>query len=107
MGLVKVFTTYQSYRKSLKKKKTVKKVVKKKSNLSPKEKYQAFLKTNYWFNVREKVLKRDGYKCQNCGSKRKLQVHHKTYKHHYKEHKHLKDLVTLCEPCHQSIHKKS
>lgn len=47
-----------------------------------KEIYQTFLKTDYWKKVRKLVLERDKNTCQGCGSKRWLQVHHLTYKHH-------------------------
>ena len=39
--------------------------------------YEKQLKTKEWRAKREKILKRDGYKCAYCGSKSKLNVHHK------------------------------
>ena len=55
-------------------------------------------------NVRLLVLKRDGYKCYLCGSEQELQVHHGTYKNHFKEHRNLGDLITLCKQCHEKEH---
>mgnify|MGYP001412430167 CR=1 FL=1 len=66
--------------------------------------YSVFLKSPYWYNVRAKVLKRDGNKCVRCPNKKNLQVHHKTYIHHFNEHQHLEDLETLCDICHKAEH---
>lgn len=69
-----------------------------------KAEYKSFLRGDYWRSVRQVILQRDNYCCQQCGSKDKLQVHHLTYKHHKEEHKYLEDLITLCQSCHSSIH---
>lgn len=68
--------------------------------------YQQFLETAYWADVRSRVLARDKH-CQYCGKSNHLQVHHLTYQHHGKEHEHLEDLVTLCQQCHSEIHLKN
>ena len=65
-------------------------------------KYKDYLKTEYWINLRNKILKRDNYRCTKCGSKRNLQVHHKKYRGYYKELP--KDLITLCSMCHWYQH---
>ncbi len=67
--------------------------------------YKQFLKTKYWKYVRSLVIMRDGNKCTKCGSIKRLEAHHLTYKHHFTEHKHLDELVTLCRVCHQLEHK--
>lgn len=68
-------------------------------------KYAAYLLSDEWKAKREKVLKRDKYRCKICKSTKKLNVHHKTYKRIYNER--LRDLVTLCqEPCHRRIHER-
>ncbi len=66
--------------------------------------YSSFLKSKYWKWVRKLVLNRDGNKCKRCLSKVKLQVHHLTYKNHFNEHRHLEDLITLCNDCHEKQH---
>lgn len=66
--------------------------------------YSVFLKSEYWHIIRNKVLKRDNYTCVICKSKSRLQTHHDTYKHHFREHRHLKDLLTLCASCHRERH---
>ena len=46
---------------------------------------------------------RDGMKCRKCGSRIDIQVHHtKGLKSHA-----LNNLLTLCRPCHQAIHRSS
>jgi len=60
-----------------------------------------------WHAVREKALRRDGHKCQQCGRRDKLDVHHKKQKSiHPKLAYTLSNLVTLCEKCHMAWHKK-
>jgi len=68
------------------------------------ENYRTFLHSEYWKRIRNKVLKRDEYTCRKCGSTYNLQVHHKTYENHGAEHKHLNDLITLCNFCHTLEH---
>jgi len=64
--------------------------------------YDNYLKTEYWKNTRNKILKRDNYNCRCCGSKKKLQVHHDKYRGYYKER--FSDLRTLCQYCHWYHH---
>ena len=102
---------YTQYRKALKKKNILKNKPSKKTkdrtkeiNILRKKSYKEFLKSNYWKEVKIRVLKRDGFKCTNCGKKGMLEVHHSTYKNHFKEHNNLGDLHTLCVNCHHNIH---
>ena len=43
-----------------------------------------------------------GFKCERCGSKKDLQVHHKTYKR--KGHELPGDVELLCKTCHEKEH---
>jgi hypothetical protein len=52
---------------------------------------------------REKVLWRDGYQCQHCGSFERLQAHHIHHKAHGGTNTPYNG-ITLCEPCHQALH---
>lgn len=71
---------------------------------SPKENYNIFLQSDYWKKVRQIKIEQTGRKCQICGSRKELSVHHNSYAHHYQEHKHLEDLVVLCRNCHKKFH---
>lgn len=66
--------------------------------------YREFLNTKYWKKVRGLVLKRDKFKCVICKSNDSLQVHHDTYKKHFKELDNLQDLMTLSGNCHKEHH---
>jgi len=65
-------------------------------------KYQRGKKFGYE-NKRQYVLYRDGFKCQHCGSKDHLEVHHIRYKSH-KGTNDVDNLITLCYECHQKLH---
>jgi hypothetical protein len=54
-------------------------------------------------NFREKVLWRDGYECQRCGSSERLQAHHIQHKAHGGSNT-PQNGMTLCERCHQALH---
>ena len=64
--------------------------------------YRAYLKTDAWASIREKVLARDNYTCKKCLRNEAEQVHHLTYKNLGNE-KH-EDLISVCEGCHLKIH---
>lgn len=62
-----------------------------------------YLKTSHWRSRRRPILERDQHRCVQCHSTKTLQVHHKTYARLWKERD--DDLVTVCTPCHNAIHK--
>jgi hypothetical protein len=66
--------------------------------------YSEFLRTDYWHAVKAHVLIVES--CSMCAGHLKLNVHHRTYKHHGREHLHLEDLIVLCENCHAKFHDK-
>lgn len=68
--------------------------------------YVLFLKTDYWMAIRNHCIECSQYKCKKCGSATNLQVHHKTYVNHGKEHLCLSDLIVLCDHCHYDAHVK-
>ena len=49
------------------------------------------------------VLDRDGWRCQNCGSSKELQVHHLTKRSQLGDDA-LENLITLCVDCHGLQH---
>jgi len=67
-----------------------------------KENYSARLKTEYWKKLRQRRLKRDNFKCGDCGNKA-TQVHHKRYVNMNTPWE-FYELISLCEECHQKRH---
>jgi hypothetical protein len=54
-----------------------------------------------WLELRAQILKRDGYRCTECGTKQDtLEVHHKTARNHGGSHT-PDNLQTLCQMCHE------
>lgn len=54
-----------------------------------------------WEERRQKVFKRDNYKCQSCLDAPAEQCHHLTYEHFKNEP--LFDLISVCKACHDKI----
>ena len=54
--------------------------------------------------VRQQVLRRDGWRCQSCGNISNLEVHHKTFRSQSGDDSE-ENLITLCAECHAAIHK--
>ena len=54
-------------------------------------------------SLRQQVLRRDGWRCQLCGTMANLEVHHKQYRSH-SGHDSEANLITLCVGCHREIH---
>lgn len=80
--------------------------------LTWKDSYKEDLDDERWKEKREKILKRDGYKCRWCGSIDELQVHHKYY-NKYPDGSRVKAwdypddaLMVLCGDCHKKYHSK-
>ncbi|MGO9936489.1 MAG: HNH endonuclease [Terracidiphilus sp.] len=54
--------------------------------------------------LRQKVLRRDSWRCQSCGAMSCLEVHHLKYRSH-SGHDTEKNLITLCSRCHGQMHR--
>jgi 5-methylcytosine-specific restriction endonuclease McrA len=50
------------------------------------------------------VMERDSWRCQSCGSKQNLQVHHKRLRSQQGPDTDL-NLITLCATCHERLHR--
>ncbi|HEX4920129.1 MAG TPA: HNH endonuclease [Candidatus Bathyarchaeia archaeon] len=53
--------------------------------------------------LRQQVLKRDHWRCQNCGCRQNLEVHHKGMRSHGGDDSD-GNLITLCHSCHANEH---
>jgi 5-methylcytosine-specific restriction endonuclease McrA len=61
------------------------------------------LPANEYEALCRRVLERDGWRCQNCGRRDQLHVHHQVYRSQSggdEEH----NLITLCAHCHRAAH---
>ena len=63
-----------------------------------------YLKSDDWKRKRYVVLKRDNWRCVNCGAKA-TQVHHKRYAKRNIGKEPIKWLVSVCDKCHNSLHR--
>ena len=64
------------------------------------------LDANSYHELHRQVLKRDGWRCQLCGSMQHLQVHHLTFRSHSGADEE-QNLITLCAACHEQMHGKT
>lgn len=64
--------------------------------------YAQYLQTGHWRTVRDRALRRAGFRCSKCSTKRDLQVHHLTYARRGAELD--DDLEVLCRGCHLGLH---
>jgi hypothetical protein len=55
-------------------------------------------------NLRQQVLRRDGWRCQSCGALSHLEVHHRELRSHSGDDTE-QNLITLCTACHSIVHR--
>ncbi|MGH9539182.1 MAG: HNH endonuclease [Terriglobales bacterium] len=53
--------------------------------------------------LRKQILRRDGWRCQSCGNRSNLEVHHKEFRSHCGDDAE-QNLITLCAGCHSLVH---
>lgn len=74
-----------------------------------KEEYERLLKSDYWRGYSYSLIKERNFTCEDCGrrfynERNKLQVHHLVYRDTNPWSYKPKELVVLCEECHQKRH---
>lgn len=67
------------------------------------EEYDDYLRSPRWQQLKSERLKIDNYKCQRCGRPFDLQVHHLWYPQVLGQEDPYRDLITLCDYCHQQV----
>ncbi len=55
--------------------------------------------------LRQQVLRRDGWRCQSCGTMSNLEVHHREFRSHSGADTE-ENLITLCGACHAGVHRR-
>jgi 5-methylcytosine-specific restriction endonuclease McrA len=53
--------------------------------------------------LRQQILRRDGWRCQSCGTMSNLEAHHKQFRSHSGDNSE-QNLITLCTACHNIAH---
>lgn len=53
--------------------------------------------------LQQQVLRRDGWRCQCCGTMTNLEVHHREFRSQGGDDSEL-NLITLCAGCHSQVH---
>lgn len=53
--------------------------------------------------LRQQILRRDGWRCQSCGTMSNLEVHHRQFRTHSGADSE-ENLITLCATCHARVH---
>jgi len=53
--------------------------------------------------LRQQVLRRDGWRCQLCGTMANMEVHRKRFRRHSGDDS-KENLITLCTACHEETH---
>ena len=66
--------------------------------------YAEYLKTDHWFEMRNRMVQRTNFRCQLCNKSEHLEVHHNNYEGLGDER--LEDLIVLCSECHGKFHDK-
>lgn len=68
------------------------------------ETYEKYLRSDLWKMISITIKKDRNSKCEYCGSRRSLQIHHVTYEHVGEELLYLEDILLLCGRCHMKEH---
>lgn len=68
-----------------------------------KERYEIYLQSDTWKEVRQRRLELDNYQCVCCCGTENLRVHHMTYAR-VGGNEYDYDLITLCDDCHRKLH---
>jgi 5-methylcytosine-specific restriction endonuclease McrA len=61
------------------------------------------LESQLYEELRNQVLRRDGWRCQLCGTTSNLEVHHQEFRSHSGDDSE-QNLITLCSACHAAVH---
>jgi len=67
-----------------------------------KEEYHIYLQSAGWKNIRKQKIAEANNRCEICGYKKTLEIHHLNYNTIGNEN--LNDLQVVCHDCHQKIH---
>lgn len=64
--------------------------------------YSQYLQSQWWASRRRRAVRTVGFRCERCGFRHELEVHHKSYENLGDERD--TDLEVLCARCHNDEH---
>jgi 5-methylcytosine-specific restriction endonuclease McrA len=67
------------------------------------KRHRVKLAADAYEQLRLEVLQRDNWRCQNCGRRKNLEVHHKRMRSQGGDDSEL-NLIALCSTCHMGAH---
>ena len=73
-------------------------------NRIPPKRRRLKLETKPYEQLQKQILRRDGWRCQGCGTRSNLEVHHKEFRSQSGDDSE-QNLITLCVECHASCHR--
>ena len=65
--------------------------------------YNRYMRSDIWHAIRDAKLACASHKCERCGKRARLDVHHLTYDRFGGDER-MTDLQVLCRPCHNKAH---
>lgn len=69
--------------------------------------YTQQLNDSRWHSFRKHILSVRGHRCELCGSKQSIQIHHPVYFNGRKAWEYTcNEVVVLCQDCHKAVHNK-
>ncbi len=66
------------------------------------QRYEDYLRSPHWIKFRRRLLQQRGAKCEWCGARKRLEVHHLHYRTLGQETS--VDVAVLCYKCHHGVH---
>ena len=72
--------------------------------MSNKDNYLKYLLSNEFKQMKQAIINKRGYMCENCFSSNKIDLHHKN-NDHINGKERAEDLILLCRDCHNDAHK--
>jgi 5-methylcytosine-specific restriction endonuclease McrA len=72
-------------------------------NRIPLKRLRIRLAPELYESLRQRVLRRDGWRCQSCGAMSHLEVHHREFRSQSGDDAE-QNLITLCTACHAILH---
>jgi hypothetical protein len=67
--------------------------------------YKQYLRSPHWIRLKRFIFKQRGHRCEQCGQRTSVELHHLTYEN--VTHERECDVILLCRQCHEDFHKNN